>query len=137
MEKKTKQSLHELKMLLFQKGYRKRFSLVIGEDNRNRYHGELGKCLDVLGRALSGNPTKGTMVSLETTAPFNDRITCSFTITIDESGLGIKELMVQNLRSKESRQFTYRNNKEIPGSQSLEGLFPKPKPWDRLLRGKL
>lgn len=121
----------KLRILLYQKGYRRRFTLrAIG---RRQCRGEITECLEqFLGQHCSGIVS----LELETMAPYNDQITCRFTLDYEpDKGFKIKELTVGK-PGYPSRTFPCATGQDIPGSMSLEGLFKKLRPWEWNMKGK-
>ncbi|MGE8426336.1 MAG: hypothetical protein ACN6O7_00600 [Sphingobacterium sp.] len=128
---REKEWADKLRMLLYQKGYRRRFTLrAIGAPQCS---GAITECLEqFLGRHRSGKVT----LELETMAPYNDQITCRFALDYEpDKGYKIKELTVGK-PGYPSRTFPCATGQDIPGSMSLEGLFKKPKPWEWNMKGK-
>ncbi|MNU20714.1 hypothetical protein D3C71_89630 [compost metagenome] len=138
MEKNEYKDLAEkLRMLFYQKGYRRKFTLSVPGSGLPKQMDDLRKCLEVFKMLLDVGKASFCQLELETTAPYNDRITCRFKLDYSESnGINIRELEVRSLETNNIKVFQIRSNHEIPGSMTLESLFPKPKPWDYLKRGK-
>jgi hypothetical protein len=46
-------------------------------------------------------------------------------------------MTIKDKASNEKKFFRLDNNQQIAGARAVEGLFPKPKPWDHIIKGKL
>lgn len=123
--------------LMYQKGYRGNYTLEHPGTGHPGMTGILKACLDkfVTGYKLTGNiPAK---CRLSTSPPYNDTITCNFQIQFDEvRGFLINEMHIRDARSQLNITYKIAFNQQIPGANAIEGLFPKPKPWDNILKGK-
>lgn len=135
-ESTEKQAKEAIINLLRQKGYRNRFALSVPGSNFPRQYGMLAKCLEVFFMLLKEGRAPSGKLELDTTAPYNDRITCKFKLEYQEvKGFIVRELTVHKMYFQ-SRQFNLSHNQQVPGSMTLESLFPKPKPWDNIRKGK-
>lgn len=129
-----KQAIEKITMLLYQKGYRGKFSF--GEPGSSML-GDVRACLDrFLERYHKGEYPRGEF-DMEMVAPHDHKITCRFRLRYDgQVGFRIETFTVCNFKTNESQLFVLRNNNELPGSQAIYTLFPKPKPWDNIKKGK-
>ncbi|MBB1642771.1 hypothetical protein [Sphingobacterium sp. UME9] len=119
---------------LRQYGYRNSFKISL--PGKNDYLGNLNDCLN---RYLAANTKVESypMFELRTKAPYNTAIQCRFKIEFGmHEGFNIKTVWIKNLKTDVEHEFRLRSNREMPGAQTLEGMFPKPKPWDFLKKGK-
>ena len=117
-----------------QYGYRNSFTLSLPP--KPDFTGNLNDCLN---RYLAANAAAESYTSFElrTKAPYNPEIVCRFKIEFDrQSGFQIHNMLIKHLVTKIEHEYKLHNNRELPGSQTLSGLFPKPKPWDFLKKGK-
>lgn len=136
MENKTDRDkmVGRLVMLLNQKGYRGKFSfgrrsLPMATDIRG--------CLDYFFGKYDKGEYPQREFDLEMVAPYDNQIICRFHLRYDEKiGFGIETFTVCNFKRNESKLFRLRTNNELPGSQTIYTLFPKPKPWDNIMKGK-
>lgn len=129
--KRENELADKLRMLLYQKGYRRRFTLrSIG---RRQCSGELTECLEqFLGQQCSGIIS----LELETMAPYNDQVTCRFALDYEpDRGFKIRKLTVGK-PGYPPRTFPIAIVQDIPGGMCLEGLFKKAKPWEWNMKGK-
>lgn len=117
-----------------QYGYRNSFRISL--TGKQEYLGNLNDCLN---RYLAANTNVDSypMFELRTKAPYNPAIQCRFEIDFGlHEGFNIKTMWVKNLKSNVEHEFPLRSMRELPGAQTLESMFPKPKPWDFLRKGK-
>lgn len=126
----------DLTTFLYQKGYRGKFGLS-HRSGRVYTTGSLRNCLEIfLGDYNQGGRTDPHF-QLETDADGTGKIKCTFQMQLDEvKGFLIKEVGIADKVSKEARHYHLQNNQQVPGSVAVQGLFPKPKPWDHLRKGK-
>ncbi|WP_142685746.1 hypothetical protein [Chitinophaga polysaccharea] len=124
--------------MIRQYGYRNRFTIEMQGSGISKFTGNLNDCLNrYLAASINGKIGINSFFELETALPFNQRILCRFKMAFDNiSGFTIKQLEISDRVSKTNKVFNLRLNKELPGSQTIEGLFPKPRPWDFLRKGK-
>lgn len=74
---------------------------------------------------------------LSTRPVYYDNLDCVIEIIFDPvKGFRVRNMEIKDSVSGQSRNYRFVNNHQVPGANSLQGLFPKPKPWDRLLKGK-
>lgn len=122
---------------LYQKGYRGKYTLHDPVTGHPRVTGTLSTCLDKFLSCYRLDNGKCKKFELRTQAPYNARISCSFKIELDEvKGFLVRELTIEDKVTLDQRYYMLGNNRQIPGANSIEGLFPKPKPWDDAARGK-
>jgi len=127
----------ELIHLLYQKGYRRTFTLVHPGTNHPDISGTLNDCLDKFLVGYRLDDKRWDKLQLSTLAPYNDHLTCTLQLQFDEAkGFLIRELTIEDKVSREQRYYRLSNNQQVPGAGSIEGLFPKPKPWDDIAKGK-
>lgn len=130
------QKLHtdRLVSLLYQKGYRGPFTIRVFQSGRPMHSGDLRRLLAYFFQSKNEHISQA---ELTTHAPYAPHIQCRMQVAYSgKEGFVIKELLVTNKQSRESRHLQFGHNQQLPGSMSIEGLFPKPKPWDNLLKGK-
>lgn len=130
-------AIRKLVSLMYSKGYRSRCSMAIAKGGRPIYHGDLRQCLAHFFKVRSGREARLAALELETHAPSNHRITCRMTMAYaEDTGFSIRGVDVRHARTRERKHFSLRSNHELPGAMTLESMFPKPKPWDWMLKGK-
>lgn len=133
---KEQQHLDELRSLMFQKGYRRPFSISVPGRALSRFEGTLDRCLEYFLDYLAGNQVAGGRLEMETKAPYNDDIVASFKMNYNQQeGFQIRQMAIGKKGVELSRNYDIRHNRQIPGSMSLEGLFPQPKPWEKHIKG--
>jgi len=133
---KEQQHLDELRSLLFQKGYRRPFMISVPGRALSRFKGTLDSCLNFYLDYAETNQLKAGRLEMETMAPYNDKIAASFKINFDpQEGFQIRQMVISKHGVSNHLNYDIRHNREIPGSMTLEGLFPKQKPWERHLKG--
>lgn len=124
----------DMAYMLRQFGYRNNFKIKL--PGKNDYLGNLNDCLN---RYLAANTgvENYPMFELRTKAPYNPAIRYRFKMEFDrQEGFKIQTMWVKDLKSNIEHAFRLRSNRELLGAQALEGLFPKPKIWDFLKKGK-
>lgn len=125
------EDIKKLAGLFYEKGYRQNFTLHHPDHRRVLHYGRLSDCLAVWLKMQKG--ATATM-DLQTHAPYRSDILCRFRLANDpEDGLSIKELTLSGRAHQ--RRFRFRHNREVPGAMTLEGFFPKEKPWNRFRKG--
>ncbi|MBK1439800.1 hypothetical protein JHJ32_07385 [Parapedobacter sp. ISTM3] len=130
-------AIRKLVSLMHGKGYRGRFSIDFSGRRGQKYHGNLRQCLAQFFAAGNGQDESPAKIELETTAPYNHRIICKMGMDYsEESGFSIREMEIHHVRTKERKHFRLRSDRDLPGAMTLESMFPKPKPWDWMLKGK-
>lgn len=132
-EESQKTAIDDFTAMLYRKGYRGKFT-VGGKEVRTRTEPQnLSRCLELLLKEKS----TGKPFELNTYAPYSDELSCHFTVGFDAvKGFLIKEMTIRDSQSDEIRQYRIAANHQIPGAMSIQGLFPRPKPWERHLKGK-
>lgn len=137
-KKNNQQLVSDFVTFMYQKGYRRNYTLDHPGTGHPGMTGILRTCLEqfLMGYKLTNKiPAQCNLV---TSPPYNDAITCSFKLQFDEvKGFLINEMNIQDTHSQHSYTYKIRANQQIPGSNAIEGLFPKPKPWDDILKGKV
>lgn len=136
-DENSKTLMSDFTTLMYQKGYRANYILTHPGTNHPGMTGMLSRCLD---KFLTGynltEKTKDRFI-LETHPPANDAFSCSFHISYDEvKGFLIREMHIQDKNTQKKHTYNISSNQQIPGSNAIQGLFPKPKPWDHILKGK-
>jgi hypothetical protein len=122
---------------LYQKGYRGKFGLS-HKAGRTYTTGSLRNCLEIFLSDYEQGGRTEPHFQLETDADATGKLKCTFRLQLDEiKGFLIREMDITDKVSKDRRHYQLVNNQQVPGSQAAQGLFPKPKPWDKLLKGKL
>lgn len=138
--KKYETMVSDFTALLYQKGYRGHFTLS------NRGLRGLGKketlstCLNAFVKDHLASGGKGPQLVLETYARYKhagDNILCQFDLSLDDvKGFTVREMRIKNATTGDQRVYRMLPKVQIPGAVAVEGLFPKPKPWDDLMKGK-
>lgn len=135
-EQAYKTAINDFKSLMYQKGYRGRFSLDRGH---MMDFGALTDCLETFVRTLTAEAIQAPL-KLETYAAYkhaSDHIQCTLYGKLDTvKGFVIEQMDVVQRPSGKGQSYRFTNNQQIPGINAVIGLFPKPKPWDHLLKGK-
>jgi len=122
---------------MYQKGYRGKYAIDYKGSKPTGIKTTLRECLEhFIADYLLTNKIKNQL-QLETSPPYNDGITCSFQLQFDSvKGFLIKDMYIRDKQSQRNHIYQISRNQQIPGSNAIQGLFPKPKPWDNLLKGK-
>lgn len=116
---------------LFRKGYRADFKVTHTHDARLIASGRLAHCLT----SFLMNGILDADFRLETHAPYEKAVTCQFKMAYDPvKGFLVRQMIIRDAVSKNEHQYNLVNNQQIPGANSLQGLFPKPKPWEHLFK---
>lgn len=140
INKKLKDDVSDFVTFMYQKGYRGRFMLDRKVPTRMLMKEELSQCLEQFMEKYVHGEKKNNLLQLETFASYNhdfDNILCQFKVQYDEvKGFLVKELVIYNAKAHEKKIYPLAQNHQVPGSQAVIGLFPKPKPWDDMRRGK-
>ncbi|MEE1946405.1 hypothetical protein VRU48_14875 [Pedobacter sp. KR3-3] len=135
-EQLYKRAIDDFSTMMYQKGYRGRFSLDKG-DRIN--FGTLAECLETYVRTLLSEGIPAPL-KLETYAAYKhagDHILCTLHGNLDTvKGFIMEQMDVIHQPSGKGQSFRLVNNRQIPGINAVLGLFPKPKPWDHLIKGK-
>lgn len=64
-------------------------------------------------------------------------IHCEINLELDNvKGFKIKEYTITQKPSGETKRFRLDHNNQIPGVNAVLSMFPKPKPWENILKGK-
>ncbi|WP_433863900.1 hypothetical protein [Sphingobacterium thalpophilum] len=129
----------EMANLFRQYGYRNSFTITMPKSGQPKFTGKLNDCLNrFLAATIKRELSSSQGFELETWAPYSRNILCRFHMDFDkQEGFKVHKMEVINLKVKLTHEFRLRSNREMPGAQTLEGMFPKPKPWDFLKKGKL
>jgi len=137
MDHKNKvEAIREFTLLMFQKGYRGRFYLNLSGQRCLYVKDELKSCLEeIIKTAESGVHAKDPY---ELNTLTKDNIQCTFRVTFDEKeGFRVREMTVKNRQTRDRKSFYLVNNQLVMGSNGVSALFPKPKPWQHITKGKL
>jgi len=137
-EQQYKNAVSDFAAQIYRKGYRGRFTIERATTGSVPFSGTLSQCLyqlyDISGPGTGLPPT----IELATHPPYNQKLDCRFKIGFDPAkGFGIREMNITNQADGRHRQYRIDHNHQIPGSQAVVALFPKAKPWERHLKGKL
>lgn len=142
MEEKNKHetAISDFIALLYRKGYRGKFSLEISNAWGTHFAGTLSDCLQAFLSIFIKSKGVEDHFVLETN-PFyknaRDNILCRFKLSLNaDRGIIINEMQIINARTNDKRVYRMLPNAQIPGAVAVQGLFPKPKPWDDFLKGK-
>lgn len=129
-------AINDFTALMYQKGYRARFMLA---GDQMQFHGSLSECLETFLQSWTAKG-RSTVLKLETYAAYrhaSDHINCVLQGKYDpEKGFQIEQMDIVQRPSGKSQTYRLINNRQIPGIMAVQGLFPKPKPWDHILKGK-
>ena len=136
-DKRNNILVSDFAQLMYSKGYRGKYTLL---HPGTGHPGMMGTLTDCLEKFLTGyrltEQTKDKL-QLDTYADNSLSINCSFKIQFDEvKGFLIREVNVRNVPSEANRLYKITHNQQIPGSVAVQGLFPKPKPWEKHIKGK-
>jgi len=122
---------------MYSKGYRREFDLVAQDSGRLLFRGKLTDCLRKAlmdGEEIREN---GGRCILVTHPPYEDRISCTFKVGYDRTrGFTVTEMDIQHQETGAKKHYQLMHNQQLPGAMSIGGLFPRPKPWDKHIRGK-
>lgn len=129
-----KDAIEKIAILLYQKGYRGKFSY--GERGLSMVS-DVKACFHRFLERYDRGEYPGGMFEMEMIAPYDPALTCHFRLNYDEeAGFRIERFTVCNLKTNDSKWYPLQNNNQLPGSQTIYSLFPKPKPWDNIRKGK-
>lgn len=122
---------------MYQRGYRGKYTLLHPGTNHPGMSGSLSACLE---KFLTGydltEQTRDTF-RLETYADQAYRLRCTFKLQYDQvKGFLIRKIDITNTLTEQNRTYNLSVNHQVPGSVAIQGLFPKPKPWDHIRKGK-
>ncbi|WP_029274615.1 hypothetical protein [Pedobacter borealis] len=137
MKQEHNRDVSDFTSFIYQKGYRKHFSIDLVAKERIVFAGNLSDCLKKILNWLSRENNSATGFELRTTAPYADNLECIFKVRFDEvKGFLINGVTFHDKNSGLDHRYSISSNHQIPGANSVEGLFPKPKPWAHRLKGK-
>jgi hypothetical protein len=136
-EKNGSTAVSDFTTFLYQKGYRGRFSAEMPAKGKTLFAGKLSDCLIDLLQHCNDRSASPSVLELKTTAPYADNLQCTFSLRYDEiKGFLITGAAYRDTKTGLGHSYAISNNQQLPGANSIEGLFPKPKPWDNHLKGK-
>lgn len=136
-KKREEIAVSDFTTFLYQKGYRGRFSVELVPTNKIFFTGKLSNCLNDALRQYNSTTNTGSMLELKTTAPYADQLECTFSVKFDEvKGFLITGAAYRDTKTGRSHGYRISSNQQLPGANSIEGLFPKAKPWDNHRKGK-
>lgn len=122
---------------MYSKGYRGKYTLLHPGAGRPLVTGSLRSCLEKFLAGYELTERTKEKFELTTYADQGHTISCRFRLRFDEmKGFIIKEADIKQKSSEEKRYYRIDNNYQLPGAVAVQGLFPKPKPWDNYLKGK-
>ncbi|TYR37412.1 hypothetical protein FXV77_05245 [Sphingobacterium phlebotomi] len=131
---KREEAIKKLRALFRQKGYSSNFS--IGSHN-SVLLADLDKCLKTFLQGYDAGKYQDGSFELKTGMPYDSKIYCHFYLKFDEQqGFKIEKMQVSSTRTHKMQTYEIHNNSEILGSQAVYSLFPKPKPWEDIMKGK-
>lgn len=140
IDKKLKNDASDFVTFMYQKGYRGRFMMDRKEWDRIIMNDQLSDCLEQFMEKYITGEKKDNLLVLETFPPYNDvhnSVLCRFKVQYDAvKGFLVKEAVIYNERTNDKKTFRLINNHQVPGSQAVLAMYPKPKPWDDMRRGK-
>ncbi len=139
MEKKNDQKtmVTDFSTLLYQKGYRGKFGLSQPEAGLIYTTGSLRNCLEIFLNIFEQGGRTDQLFELNTYADTAQKLDCTFRLQFDEAkGFLVREMDINDKVSRETKKYRLANNQQVHGSQSLQGLFPRPKPWEQFRKGK-
>lgn len=133
--KKDEKLINEFTRLMYQKGYRGRFFLDLSRQIDICIKDELNVCLKEIIKTTANDAYKKDHYQLD--ALTKDNIQCSFRLTFDEKeGFLVREMTMENKHTLDKKSFHLINNQLMMGSQGVSALFPKPKPWQHIVKNK-
>lgn len=136
-KKQYRDAVDDFAAQLYRKGYRRRYKLDRTATDKILFTGTLSECLDQLYNISRPKEGQALVFELSTRPPYGDKLDCRFDMAYEPvKGFRIRSMDIRDTLSGESRRYSITNNHQIPGSQAVLALFPKPKPWDRHLKGK-
>lgn len=122
---------------LYQKGYRGVFRLSQPTTGRIQTSGSLRNCLNIFFSDYNHGGRTDPHFQLRAYADNAEKLECALTMEFDNvKGFLIREVEVTNKATNDRKHYRLVNNQQVPGSVAVQGLFPKPKPWDHLRKGK-
>lgn len=132
-----KTSVSDFVTLLYQKGYRGRYTVHDKETGPPLSYASLEHCLKVIVDHYTQDKEKVPHFWLRTYADVAQHYECKFKVTIDDvKGFLVKGVDIKNYQTQETKSYPILKNQQIPGSVAVQALFPKPKPWDGIKKGK-
>lgn len=135
MQQQLEDSINSITRLFYQRGYRQHFTLSAPGSGRPMQSGDLTRCLRYFFQSKGTAP--GSILELQTHAPYRSDIICRFVLNYDAKiGFKVKEMHVSERNTQAKHHFHFSNNNQLPGALSVEGFFPKLKPWQKHLRGR-
>jgi len=139
MDRKQQETMiGDFSAMLYQKGYRGRYEMDSIDGAKIFMAGKLSECLEQIISLYNRSDLAEQKFLLKTRPPYNDKIGCSFKTELDMvKGFLVREMDIHDSVSRQSRHYRIDHHRTIPGSNAIEGLFPKPKPWEHILKGKL
>lgn len=136
-EENYRRSAFDFISFMYQKGFRGKYKLLQPGTNHPGITADLSACLNIFLTGYDLSEKASDRLQLDTYADQGSRLNCTFQVRFDEvKGFQIEQMMIKNTQSNETRQYHIANNHQIPGSVAVQGLFPKPKPWDNIIKGK-
>jgi hypothetical protein len=137
-ERSFETEVTEFVQLLRQKGYRGRF--LLGKITRDRQMsvGDLESCLLTFLKIYQETNGKNPLLQLETNVPYNDDLRCIFNVAFfgGVDGFKVSKMEIIDIRNNKNKIYKITHNNQVPGSQAVLGLFPKPKPWRKHAKGR-
>lgn len=128
------EAMSVIRRIIHQKGYRVKFAIG---SRVQPVTADLDSCLRAFFDAYDNGKYRDGKFELETNLPYEPRISCRFYMRYDrEKGFRITRFFVSNQKMHKHRTFDLHNNNQLPGSQMVYTLFPKPKPWDDIMKGR-
>jgi hypothetical protein len=135
-KKREEIAVSDFTTFLYQKGYRGRFSVEIPAIGKTLFAGKLSDCLRDVLLQYYGTSHNGSTIELKTTAPYTDNLECTFSLRLDEvRGFLITGAAYRDTETGRTHAYRLSTNHQLPGANSIAGLFPKPKPWDKHRKG--
>lgn len=140
MEQQQRQQvmISDFTNLLYSKGYRGQYCLNDQREPRPQAIYPLSRCLQEFMDIFQKNKGHASSLRLATYAdPSSKNFLCAFYLHIDEvMGFKVKKMQITNLQTSHQQLYRMLPIMQIPGAASVEALFPNPRPWDDLIRGK-
>lgn len=131
--------LTDFNAVILLKGYRGKFR-IIDKGPQPGQAQSLSRCLRHFLESYVAEEQKKSAFELETYAEYShadDHIKCNFKVRLDpDKGFKVSEIIVSHQPSGGRKHYRLNSNHQTPGVFVVQGLFPKPKPWDNHLKGK-
>ncbi len=137
MQEKYSTAISDFTTTLYHKGYRGKFTMDHPGSSTPRTLGSLRHCLEKFLMGYENTAATKPAFKLETYADNGHLKRCIFNIELDTvKGFLVRDMLVKEVVTNMQKYYEFVNNHQIPGSAAVQALFPKPKPWDHIIKGR-